>query len=1824
MEYEITTNRTSDNHETSGMRSPVHVDVSSAPLHSASVPSQLLGQVEREARSILGPDSRVAKMDRGNYSAIQLPTLVEYCLHYAQNEVADQPAFTHVTGQPGTHQRLTFKQLDRRARAIAAEIQKRGGSGHPVLVVQEPGVDYAASLFGCLYARAIAVPVYPPQMLRLQQTLPRLQAMIANAGAKCMLSSRSIIGDSLLPLWSMSNEMAIAVDEVQLDAADDWDGVLPKADDVAVLQYTSGSTGNPRGVVLSHRVLLSNLNAVIEHYHFEGANSVQWVPPYHDMGLIGGIFVPIFRGVETVVISPVDFVRDPLLWLKCIDYYDGSSNGSPNFGYELCVRRISDADCEAAGLDLSSWKVAIAGAEPVRAATLRRFTDKFAKFGFAPESFCPAFGMAETTVVATGTPLESRFRSFIVDSAKLQSGLVETIAESDKSDAVNTLELVSSGVPVDSMSFEIVDPQTCARVPDGHVGEVWIRGSSVALGYWNDEEATERTFHAEIRDEERQDVEKRQQGENPLKYLRTGDLGTRIDGELIVTGRLKELIIVAGRNLYPHDVEEVVQSVSEAFRPDSGTAFSMDTGDSEELVIVQELWRPKKFLANELLPEIVAAVLDQTHVTPHTVVLVRSGSLHKTSSGKLRRTDTKNAFLAGELTELARWEASGVTQQDSQDFASPASPTEQRVAKIWSRLLNVDPIGRQDDFFHLGGGSLLVGEMLTEIAQEFEAELSITTAFRHSTLADFAQVIDSESDIAKPLVSIPQTTIQPDATYPLSHAQRRFWLLDQLGQTDAFVYVPVSIELAGRLEVETLQVAIDALVRKHPMLRTQIVEQNGEVWQTIASPDEKSTRVMIRTEASDDANENDLFQVTLVQENDQTSRIDLRFHHMICDASSVEILLADLQAIMDSEPSSADVTSGIESPEAISYVDYATWDQSEPRAAMLPAGEQYWRERLEGVSQEFQLPRDESPRQELLSQESSTSGTPQAFNAWVPHDLGKRIERLATEHGLTASMIYLTVFQSVLARYGDSDDFAITVPTSYRPVTGLNRAVGCFVNPITYRATVKPQASLLDSMLESRDRLLADLDHADVPFQRILASVEITRTGLRMPLSQVMFLYQPAMKTLKRLGAIPVQKVKADYSDVTAYDLSLVVEPSQQPQAGPSQQTELDQQTELQQQTGLTLIAGRSIDHAIAQQILTDLQTSLQQIADQPDCGWPVSDLAVTLPAPSGDSGQSTADLEMLVARLTQHAAHRPDAIAITDDQTSLSYAELNALTDRIAAALIHQGVQPGDLVAIELPRSVDLMVAILGVWKSRAGYVPLTVSMPGQRRQQILDDARPRLVIDSTKWASLQDDASNAIELNTYEPNVSQSNTDDLAYVMYTSGSTGVPKGVAIEQGSVANLLASFAETPGFTADDTMLAVTTVTFDISVLEMFLPIWCGGGVRITDHQISDAPEAVAELIEGSGCTHVQSTPSAFRMLLSTGWRPCPNLTLLCGGEPLMKDLASELLSTNHSLWNVYGPTETTVWSTVQRISTAEEITIGKPIRQTECRVWDRNGLETPVGVPGELLIGGLGVARGYFGNDEQTAERFVEAGGDRFYRTGDQVRLRPDGQYEFLARNDRQVKIRGFRVELDEIEAAIQQCDGVQRAAVVLRQNGLGYDNIVAYCGTSDRRDSDPLTAELLKQDLSDRLPDYMIPTTIHFMDQLPQTPAGKTDYKSLPTSSAVEVPVANEPPQTPIEKTLAEAWCEILERDSVGRHDHFFDLGGNSLMAAQLFARLRERFQVQLQLSEIYQRPTICALAEAIVQNQASTQADELTDLLSQLDSLSDDEALKALEQDS
>ncbi|MBN9687585.1 MULTISPECIES: fatty acyl-AMP ligase [unclassified Corallococcus] len=562
---------------------------------------------------------------------------------------------------------LTRCALASSAHRIAAALQSLAAKGERAVLLYPPGADYLRGFFGCVCSGLVAVPAYPPDPSRLERTLPRLRALIADSGATVVLTTSFILSMAEL-LFTDAPELRalkwVATDALEEGDAAAWKRPDVTADTLAFLQYTSGSTGTPRGVMLSHGNLLHNLGAIRRAFQtHDDTVGVIWLPPYHDMGLIGGVLVPLAQGFHTVLMSPLRFLKRPRAWLEALTRFGGTSSGGPNFAFDLCVRRIPPAERE--GLDLSRWEVAFCGAEPIRPDTLTRFTEAFGPHGFRREAFYPCYGLAEGTLIVSGGAKEAAPILRDVDAAALEAGSARAPIGAART-------LVGSGATLPDQSLRIVEPETGQVLPPGEVGEVWVKGPSVAKGYWRREEESARVFQARTA-----------QGDGP--YLRTGDLGFLDDGELYVTGRQKDLIIVRGRNLYPQDLESVVEESHPALRPGCGVAFGVEVDGEEHLVVVQEVDARK--WDGEVAPVLgaIRGRLATVHeVRPRAVVLIEPGSLPKTSSGKVQRRATREAFLAGALRELHTW---CTTAMNGADIHTERSAREFRIlARVPTRL----------------------------------------------------------------------------------------------------------------------------------------------------------------------------------------------------------------------------------------------------------------------------------------------------------------------------------------------------------------------------------------------------------------------------------------------------------------------------------------------------------------------------------------------------------------------------------------------------------------------------------------------------------------------------------------------------------------------------------------------------------------------------------------------------------------------------------------------------------------------------------------------------------------------------------------------------------------------------------------------------------------------------------------------------------------------------------------------------------------------------------------------------------------------------------
>ena len=1742
-------------------------------------------------------------------------------LRWRARHEPDRPAHTFLTDpdDPSGRALLTYGALDRRARAIAARLQQQGAQGTRALLVYDPGLEYIAAVFGCLYAGVIAVPVYPPDPLRFNRTWPRLQAILRDAQASWVLSDATILTWADTSFGKLPHvEVLLATDEVSDDAHRDWRPPAIDPHTLALLQYTSGSTGAPKGVMISHGNLIHNVSQM-HRLDSPDVIGVIWLPPYHDMGLIGGVLLPVFSGRHTVLMSPLAFVQRPFRWLKAISDYRAKTSGAPNFGYDLCVRKIS-AD-ERKQLDLNSWSLAFSGAEPVRAETIDRFVETFAPCGLRRETFYPCYGLAEATLFVSG----GRRTAAPVVRCFEPKALEQDQAVRLPADDPNSRILIGNGQCVSDQTIKIVDPQTELECAAARVGEIWIAGPSVAQGYWNRPRESAATFGARIRNT----------GEGP--FLRSGDLGFLDGGELFITGRLKDLIIVAGRNHYPQDIELSVQHSHEALRPEGGAVFSVEVNDQERVVVVQEVARPKRFDLDEIIGGIRRAVAQEHDLPVYAVVLIKASSLSKTTSGKIQRRACRNLFTEGKLLVLAEWRADQVLQRAaSNGEARPplATPTESRLAELWRELLAVEIVSPEDDFFAFGGHSLLVIQLVARIGETFGVELPPEAAFVSPTLGELASRIDEAREASSAGEPVPIPRAPRDGRLPLSFGQQRLWFLDQLERSQdnarpAIYHIAFSATLDGKLDAEALQQSLQALLQRHESLRTTFHQDSeGVPFQRIAHkmrvplqrddlsglPRQRREEALAElarrlAERPFDLARGPLVRARLVRLEPKRHALVMVLHHLIVDGYSLGVLVKEWSELY--EAFVAGSTSTLAEPK-LQNADFAAWQQSELTDESLKRELDYWTAQLADVPL-LELPADRSPK-------ASEPFRGEARSLELGAELTADLEDFSRRRGVTPYMTLVAALDVLLWRYTGQTDLVIGSPIAGRMRRGLEDVVGFLANTLLLRSDLSAEPTFEELLEQVRRRALEAYAHSRLPLEKLVDALKPARQGSDAPLFNVMFALEELPPDGTEAADIRLSSVEIDYRYMAPFDWSLFVE---------------------RRSAGLRSVLtydSTRFDAATIDTVLEGWQALLTQIVRRPDA--PIGELPVMSGRQRRELLETRNDttLELPDDRLAHElfevqAERTPQQVAVEFEGRTLTYAELDRRATRLAEHLTSLGVGPEVLVGIYAERSLEMLVGVLGVLKAGGAYLPLDPAFPAERIAFMLEDSNAAVLLTQRRLVGTLSQRPPEVVLLDEELPTAGSNghqrgdgrarrqaaksngrvrtserptSEQLAYVIYTSGSTGKPKGVQIPHRALVNFLVSFARRPGLTADDVLVAVTTLSFDIAALELLLPLIVGAKTVIVSREVAGDPRQLAVVLQHTGATVMQATPTTWRMLVDADWQPAEGFRrVFCGGEPLPAALARRLTEQDIELWNFYGPTETTIWSTIARIEPgAERITIGRPIANTEVYVLDTQRRPLPPGAVGELYIGGLGLARGYLNRPELSAERFVrhplrDDNDSRLYRTGDLARWRTDGQLECLGRTDHQLKLRGFRVEPGEIETALLSEPEVRAAVVIAYETAPGDHRLVAYYVSADG--TDPGASEL-KARLARRLPNYMVPSHLVPLDELPQLPNGKLDRAALPAPGEMDAAAARdagastegrdaliESPETETERRLAAIWECLLGVKHVGRHDNFFDLGGHSLLATQLISRIRNTLDIELPLRAAFEAPTLDALAARI-----------------------------------
>jgi amino acid adenylation domain-containing protein len=1139
---------------------------------------------------------------------------------------------------------------------------------------------------------------------------------------------------------------------------------------------------------------------------------------------------------------------------------------------------------------------------------------------------------------------------------------------------------------------------------------------------------------------------------------------------------------------------------------------------------------------------------------------------------------------------------------DGSEYVGARTPVEEVLAGVWSVVLGVERVGVNENFFELGGHSLLATQLVSRIREAFKVEVPLRTVFESPTVAELAAEVETTIRAEQGLSAPPIRRATSGENWSLSFAQERLWFIDQLEPDSPFYNCPGALHLAGELNVEALERCINEIVRRHETLRTTFRMVDGRPVQVVSAPrpfalpvtdlselDESEREEEVRWLASEEArrpfdlSRGPLLRVSLLKLAGEEYVALFTTHHIISDGWSMGVLVKEVAALY------AAYIAGVEPelPELpIQYADFAVWQREWLQGEVLERQLSYWRGQLAGAPPVLELPTDR-PRPAV----QTYNGANQSVE--LPIELVEKLRELSNREGATLYMTLLAAFKVLLSRYTGQKDVVVGTPIANRNRAETEGLIGFFVNTLVLRTDASGGPTFAEMLRRVREVCLGAYQHQDLPFEKLVAELQPERSLSHSPLFQVVFGLQNKRGEVLELPGITLSDLGVE-SGAAKFDLiHTVVEGEGGMVANLHYNTDLFDAETVERM----LLHFRSLLEGVVadpSQKIQELPLLSAQERERMLVEW-------------NDTAREFDAAACLHELFEARAALTPEATAVSYEGGEFSYRELNERANRLARRLRSIGVGAETHVGLCVERSPEMLVGILGVLKAGGACVPLDPAYPLMRLSFMLEDASVAVLLTQEHLeALLPEHSAHVIRLDADWPSIEAeegSNTSgeasalNAAYVVYTSGSTGRPKGAMLTHRGLVNRILAGQAAYNLDADDRVLHKASFSFDASLWEIFWPLSVGARLVLARPGGQQDAAYLARVMEREGVTIAHFVPSMLQVFLEEPGVEgrCARLRrVFCGGEVLPVELAGRFFEKLPAhLHNQYGPTETSVNATYWTCVRGEEphtIPIGRPFGNVRLYVLDELMGETPVGVAGELYIGGAGVARGYVGRPGLTAERFVPdpfatEGGARLYRTGDRVRYLPDGAVEFLGRIDHQVKVRGFRIELGEIEAAIQSHEGVRECVAAVREDAPGAKRLVAYLIPS--RDEESPTPAELRTHLKERLPEYMMPSHFVLMDEMPLTPNGKVDRRALPEPSAV-VGNAREyvSTRTPVEEVLAGVWSQVLGAERVGVNDNFFELGGHSLLATQLVSRIREAFKVEMPLRAVFESPTVAELA--------------------------------------
>jgi amino acid adenylation domain-containing protein len=1625
-------------------------------------------------------------------------------------------------------QQLTYAQLNARANQVAHYLKTLGvGPEVPVAICMERSLETVVGLLAILKAGGAYVPLDPTYPME------RLAFLLEDARAPVLLTQRHLAERMPAP----------GMHRVCLDS--DWDAIAPMSEqnpvitattkNAAYVIYTSGSTGQPKGVTVEHGGLTNAVHWITVTLALSAEDRCLLKTPITFDAAGRELFPTLLTGGRLVIAKP-DGHRDCRYLAQMI-----------------CENRISILHCVPSLLRLLIAEPALDDAVTLRAV------------------MCGGEALASPIVMKFQQRCRAKlFNVYGPTEATIDSTCWLCPAGSDRS-------AIPIGRPIPNVRTYVVD-DALRPLPIGAAGELLIGGVGVARGYLNRPALTAEKF-----------VPDPFSAAPGARLYKTGDLARYLpDGNIEFLGRADHQVKIRGFRIELGEIEAVLgqhPAVREAV-----VAARDDTPGETRLVAYVVAEPPlaahdlRSFL-KEKLPE---------HMVP--AVFVPLDALLLTPTGKVDR----RALPAPDRTR----------PEFEPAFVAPRTPTEELTAEIWTELLGVEPVGIHDNFFDLGGHSLLATQVVSRVRDTFQVEIPLRRLFEEPTVASLAESIEVARRAGQNLQAPNIQPVPRDGDLPLSFAQQRLWFIDQLAPGNPAYNFPAAVHLRGPLNLAALQHSLNEIVKRHELLRTTFAIVDGRPVQviaptlTIALPvmnlrelPEAEREVEVQRLVTEEANlpfslaAGPLVRATALQLGETEYVGLLTMHHIVADGWSVGILIRELAVVYEA-------LSGARSsplPELpIQYADFAHWQRQWLQGDVLDTQLSYWKQQLRGAPPLLDLLPDH-PRPVVQTFRGAHE------SLLLPEGVGAGLKALSREAGATLFMTVLAAFKVLLQRYTGQDDIVIGTPIANRNRREIEGLIGFFVNTIVLRTDLGGDPSFRELLGRVREVCLGAYAHQDLPFEKLVEEVHVERDLSRNPLFQVMFVLQNGSPRAVELPGLTLSPVEGS-SETAHFDLTLQIVDDEQ---------------------GLTATFVYNADlfeAATIAHMLRTFQTLLSAVVADP--ALRLSDLPLLTKAEQQqlvvewNDSKTDSPQDLGIHQLFEaEVARTPDAIAVVCAGEELTYAELNRRTNQLAHHLRTLGVGPEVAVGICVEPSSEMIIGLLGILKAGGVYVPLDPTYPQERLAFMLDDARVPVLLTQARLASglpehrarvvCLDSGWEAIARESAENPASATMPQGLAYVIYTSGSTGRPKGVLVSHGSIAEHCRAVQKYYEIVPNDRVLQLASLSFDLSLEQILPTLIAGAGLVMMGADIWP-PAEFHKRASQFGLT-VLNLPTGYWQELAREWADVPELVqniqarlFVVGGDsmsPAALDLWQRTPVSSIRLLNAYGPTETTITATAFEIgprlcetTPLLRVPIGRPLANRAIYILDQHDNPVPIGVPGELHVGGLGIAQGYLNRPELTAAKFVpdpfsSAPGARLYKTGDLARYLPDGNIEFLGRADDQVKVRGFRIEPGEIEAVLGQHPAVHEAVVAARDDALGEKRLVAYVVAAPQS---PPTAQDLRSFLKQKLPEHMVPAVFVRLDALPLTPTGKVDRRALsaPDGTRPELEKTFVAPRDVLEIQLTHLWEEVLSVRPIGVTDNFFELGGHSMAAVRLFALIENQLGTRLPLAAVFQGATIEHLA--------------------------------------